>query len=96
MSTLERPLAALESIVDQKQVRVVFAEAGETDDEAIAREGVDATACELVIVRGGENAAATPLHAGGTRNLGGDVAIPSLKLARNNLDALQNWTGELR
>ena len=53
MRTLERRVAALESIVDQKQVRVVFAEAGETDDEAIARQGVDATACEVVIVRWG-------------------------------------------
>jgi hypothetical protein len=53
MRTLERRVAALELIVDQKQLRVVFAESGESDDEAIARQGVDATACEVVIVRWG-------------------------------------------
>lgn len=51
MSTLERRVAALEAATDQKQVRVVFAEAGETADEAIAREGVDADEFEFLIVR---------------------------------------------
>ena len=53
MSRLERRVAALEASTDQKQLRVVFAEAGESDEEAIARQGVDATACEVVIVRWG-------------------------------------------
>jgi hypothetical protein len=51
MSTLERRVAALESIVDQKQLRVVFAEADETNDEAIAREGVDEDQFKVIIVR---------------------------------------------
>jgi hypothetical protein len=53
MRTLERRVAALESIVDEKQLRVVFAEAGESDDQAIAREGVDEDECKVVIVRWG-------------------------------------------
>ena len=53
MSALKRRVAALEAATDQKQVRVVFAEAGESDEEAIARQGVDANACEVVIVRWG-------------------------------------------
>ena len=53
MRTLERRVAALESIVDQKQLRVVFAESGESDDEAIAREGVDEDEYKVIIVRWG-------------------------------------------
>ncbi len=50
MSTLERRLTALEAATDQKQVRLVFAEAGESEDEAIARKGVDETEFEVLVV----------------------------------------------
>ena len=53
MSALERRVAALEAAADQKQLRVLFAESGETDDEAIAREVVDESECEVLIVRWG-------------------------------------------
>jgi hypothetical protein len=53
MSTLARRVAALEAVADRKQLRVVFAEAGESDEEAIAREGVDEAECEVIIVRWG-------------------------------------------
>ena len=53
MSTLERRLAALESVANQKQMRVVFAEDGETDGETLARHGVDDVECEVIIVRWG-------------------------------------------
>jgi hypothetical protein len=53
MSTLQWRVAALEAIVDQKQLRVLFAESGETDDEAIAREVVDESEREVLMVRWG-------------------------------------------
>lgn len=53
MSTFERRVAALEAVAQQKQVRVVFAQKDETNDEAIARAGIDAAARGVLAVRWG-------------------------------------------
>ena len=48
--TCEHMVAALEAVANHKQMRVVFAEDGETDGETLARVGVCDAANEIIIV----------------------------------------------